>query len=70
MTDPRSRREEDGKAPRRTRREFLKRAAGGYALPAVLTPSITEVYDEETGYALAQASTPPWWEHHHHHHHH
>ncbi|MFO7768086.1 MAG: hypothetical protein R6W82_03895 [bacterium] len=51
-----------------SRRDFLRRLAGtGYTVPAVLTLSIADFYDEETGYSLAQAATPPGWEHHPHH---
>ena len=41
------------------RRDFLRKAArAGYAVPVVLTFSVAEYYEEESG-LIAQAATPP-----------
>jgi len=45
---------------RGTRRDFLKKSARAvYVAPLVATFSVADVYDEESGYALAQAHTVP-----------
>ncbi len=47
-------------AGRTSRRGFLRKTGRAfYAVPLVVTYRITEVYDEESGYARAQTLTPP-----------
>jgi hypothetical protein len=54
---------ENGEA-KGTRREFLKKSArAAYVAPLVATFSVADIYDEESGYALAQGMTQP--AHHH-----
>lgn len=43
-----------------SRRDFLRKGARAmYVAPLVVTYSIAELYDEESGYARAQGPSPP-----------